>query len=235
MTSVVQLLQRSSLAGAMLFCAAMPMAHAQEAEEQPAQAEQGKGFYATAGVGAAWPQDVTGKSTVLDIDVKAEYSLGVGFAGEVGAGYDFGNVRTELTYLYNNASLDRLKVKALGQEITSSVSSGDVNTNSVMVSTYVDIPTKGRFAPYLGGGIGYTNVSWGSYSVSALGTNVKQSAGNQGVFGYQGKLGMSYLASKTTDVFVEATYQGTAGFTVDGVSYDPLSSWGARLGARYRF
>jgi opacity protein-like surface antigen len=104
-----------------------------------------------------------------------------------------------------------------------------------MVSTYVDIPTKGRVSPYLGGGIGYTNVSWGSYSVSALGTNVKQSAGNQGVFGYQGKLGISYLASKKTDVFVEATYQGTAGFAVDGVSYDPLSSWGARLGARYRF
>ena len=54
-----------------------------------------------------------------------------------------------------------------------------MNTNSVMVSTYVDIPTKGRVSPYLGGGIGYTNVSWGSYSVSALGTNVKQSAGNQ--------------------------------------------------------
>lgn len=235
MSSVTQLLQRSSLAGAMLFCAAMPMAHAQEAEEQPAQAEQDKGFYATAGVGAAWPQDVTGKSTVLDIDVKGEYSLGVGFAGEIGAGYDFGNVRTELTYLYNNASLDRLKVKALGQEITSSISSGDVNTNSVMVSTYVDIPTKGRVSPYLGGGIGYTNVSWGSYGVNALGTSVKQNAGNQGVFGFQGKLGISYLASKSTDVFVEATYQGTAGFTVDDVSYDPLSSWGARLGARYRF
>lgn len=46
---------------------------------------------------------------------------------------------------------------------------------------------------------------------------------------------MSYRASKEADVFLEATYQGTAGFSVESVSYDPLSSWGARLGARYRF
>lgn len=55
------------------------------------------------------------------------------------------------------------------------------------------------------------------------------------MFGYQAKVGVSYLAAKNADVFVEGTYQGTSGFTVDTVNYDPISSWGARLGARYRF
>ncbi len=112
---------------------------------------------------------------------------------------------------------------------------GSVNTNSVMASAYIDIPTNSRWVPYVGGGLGYTNVSWGAYRASVLGATVSQTAGSQGVLGYQGKVGISYLANKSTDVFVEGIYQGTAGFTVDTVNYDPLSSWGARLGARYRF
>jgi len=48
-------------------------------------------------------------------------------------------------------------------------------------------------------------------------------------------VGLTYLASRSTDVFVEATYQGTSGFQVDQVKYDAISSWGARLGACYRF
>ena len=206
-------------------------------ETTPAQpSADTKGFYATLGVGAAWPQDVTGDTTVLGIPVNGSYSLNGGFAGEVGAGYDFGPVRTELTYSYTNATLSSLSGTALGINLGStSISDGGVNTNSVLASAYVDIPTQSRWVPYLGGGVGYTNVSWGSYSATAFGLTVSQAPGSQGVFGYQGKVGVSYLASKSTDLFVEATYQGTAGFTVNSVNYDPLSSWGARLGARYRF
>lgn len=208
---------------------------AEEATPNP-PSDEAKGFYATLGVGAAWPQNVTGDTTVLGVNVNGNYSLGGGFATEVGAGYDFGVVRTELTYLYNHATLSSLSGSALGINLGStSISNGGVNTNSVLASAYVDIPTKSRWVPYVGGGIGYTNVGWGSYSATAYGVTVNWLPGSQGVFGYQAKAGVSYLASKTTDVFVEATYQGTAGFTVDSVNYDPLSSWGARLGARYRF
>ncbi len=80
-----------------------------------------------------------------------------------------------------------------------------------------------------------TTVGWGAYNATAFGVTLTQEAGNQSVFGYQAKLGVSYLASKNTDVFAEATYQGAMGFTVDNVNYDPLNNWGARVGARYRF
>jgi opacity protein-like surface antigen len=194
-----------------------------------------KGFYATLGVGAAWPQTVNGNSDIFGVNVNASYGLGGGFALETGAGYDFGPVRAELTYSYSHATLNNVSITALGQGVSASISNGGVNTNSVLASAYVDIPTKSRWVPYIGGGIGYTNVGWGAYSGSAFGVTITQTAGSQGVFGYQAKAGVSYLASKTTDVFVEATYQGTSGFTVDQVNYDPLGSWGARLGARYRF
>jgi opacity protein-like surface antigen len=195
-----------------------------------------KGFYATLGLGASWPQNVTGDTTVLGVNVNGSFDLSGGFAGEIGAGYDFGPVRAELTYSYNRATLNRLSGSALGINLGSTeISNGNVNTNSVMASAYVDIPTKSRWVPYVGGGLGYTNVGWGAYSATVFGVTVSEVAGSQGVLGYQAKVGVSYLASKNADVFVEATYQGTTGFSIDLVNYDPLSSWGARLGARYRF
>lgn len=222
-----------------LACLAILCATGLTAGVAPSKAEEPvpdpKGFYATLGLGASWPQDVSGETSVLGIPVNGSYGLNGGFAGEIGAGYDFGVVRTELTYSYSNASLSNLTVTALGTSVTAAISNGNVNTNSVLASAYVDIPTKSRWVPYVGGGVGYTNVSWGAYNATALGVTVTDTAGSQGVLGYQAKLGLSYLASKNADVFVEGTYQGTSAFSVGATNYDPINSWGARLGARYRF
>jgi opacity protein-like surface antigen len=194
-----------------------------------------KGFYATLGLGASWPQTIQGDITGFGVPVKGSYGMAGGFAGEIGAGYDFGTVRAELTYTYNNATITTGTISVLGLSGSTNINNGGVNTNSVMASAYVDIPTKSRWVPYVGGGIGYTNVGWGAYSATVGAFTATEAAGNQGVFGYQAKVGLSYLAAKNADVFVEGTYQGTTGFTVDTVNYDPISSWGARLGARYRF
>jgi opacity protein-like surface antigen len=220
-----------------LLAATALLATAGQAEEtaKPDAVPDPTGFYATLGVGASWPQDVNGNTSVFGVPVNANYNLGGGFAGEVGAGYDFGPVRTELTYSYTNATLNNVTATALGVSGNSSISNGNVNTNSVLVSAYLDIPTNSRWVPYIGGGIGYTNVGWGAYNATAFGVTLTQEAGNQSVFGYQAKLGVSYLASKSTDIFAEGIYQGTSGFTVNEVNYDPLGSWGARVGARLRF
>jgi len=200
-----------------------------------ASATSEKGFYATVGFGGAWPQNVTGNTTILGVGVTGSYALGGGFSGDIGAGYDFGPVRTELTYAYTGASLNSVTASALGTSLSSSIRNGSVSTNSVFVSAYVDIPTKSKFTPYIGGGLGYTNVGWGAYSASALGITLTQQAGSQGVLGYQAKLGVTYQANAKADVFVEGTYQGSSGFSVDRVNYDSLSAFGARIGARYRF
>ena len=124
---------------------------------------------------------------------------------------------------------------ALSPCCSATINIRNVSTISILVSTYVDIPTKSKFTPYVGGGLGYTNVGWGAYSASALGITLTQQAGSQGVLGYQAKLGVTYQASAKADVFVEGTYQGSSGFSVDRVNYDSLSAFGARVGARYRF
>lgn len=200
-----------------------------------------KGFYATLSAIAAWPQSINGSTSVLGIDVSSVYKLDGGFALETGLGYDFGTVRGELTYIYGNAKLNTLEFTALGTTATASSTNGNANTNSVLASAYVDIPTGSRWVPYLGGGLGYSNIHWDAFTASNNNGTEAFNSGSQGVLGYQGKVGLSYLASKTTDLFVEGTYQGTTGFTVDNViasvsvNYAPLSSWGARIGVRYRF
>ena len=79
-----------------------------KAEEQPPVTQkipETIGFYGTLGLGAAFPQDVTGSSSFSGVTVNGDYKLGGGFAAEAGVGYDFGPVRTELTYIFNNATL----------------------------------------------------------------------------------------------------------------------------------
>lgn len=197
--------------------------------------EDVKGFYGTLGLGYSATQDISSSDSILGVPVKGNFGLTGGFAGETGIGYDFGPVRTELTYIYNNATLNSLDLSVAGVGLNAPISEGNVNTNSVMASVYVDIPTNSKWVPYVGGGLGYSSISWGAYKTGLLGTTYSQNAGNQGVLGYQGKVGLSYLANKKTDVFVEGVYQGTSNFSIDTTNYDPLSSWGARLGARFRF
>ncbi len=197
------------------------------------KSEEVKGFYGTLGLGYSATQDISTSDSILGISAKSNFALNGGFAGETGLGYDFGSIRTELTYIYNNASLNSLNVSVAGFGVNSSQKysvEGNVDTNSVMASVYLDIPTNSRWVPYVGGGLGYTSMAWGT-GRGAL----SQNAGSQGALGYQAKVGVSYLANKKTDVFVEGVYQGTSNFSIDTTNYDPLSSWGARLGARFRF
>jgi outer membrane protein W len=227
--------------------AALSAAPALAADPQIAQAygaepvlyEQGTGFYATLGLGAQWPQrqSVNGGGALNGYSANVGY--GGGFSGEVGVGYDFGAIRTELTYGYSRASANNLSGNAF-PNINPGVS-GNVNKNDVLVSGYWDIATGSRWVPYIGGGIGYTNLSTPNISLGGYSLG----SGNSGNFGYQAKVGVSYVASRNVDVFLEGVYQGAnSGRTVygtnlqgQGVSADfgSFNSWGAKLGARWRF
>ncbi len=188
-----------------------------------------RGFYATLGIGASWPQGSNVSNPALSAPVTVNY--GGSFAGEAGLGYDFGAVRTELTYVYNRGSI----TGASG----GTTATGNRNASSVFASAYLDIPTQSRWVPYVGGGIGYTNLSSGTVTAGAIasssGTPVTLNSGNQGLFGYQAKAGVAYIASDSTDVFLEGVYQGAPGYSAGSTTYGPYNSWGARVGFRLRF
>ena len=56
-----------------------------------------------------------------------------------------------------------------------------------------------------------------------------------GEFGYQAKAGVSYLASDNIDIFGEAIFRGTSGYSISNVDFDPMTAWGGQVGLRYRF
>jgi opacity protein-like surface antigen len=221
------------------------------------------GWYVTAGAGASWESSITDSRTSSTYSSRlgreifqerhGDVGHGDGFAVEAGVGYDFGNrLRAELTYLYNTSSLG-------SQQYSGSISyagggdtfsgqadvSGRINRNSILASLYYDIATKTRWVPYVGAGLGYTNVSTSdsvyNYNV-ALGSGGRSigastvSGGSGSAFGYQAKIGLSYLASSNTDLFVEGNYFGNTSVDLgSGTTFGSFNSFGAKAGFRYRF
>ena len=100
----------------------------------------------------------------------------------------------------------------------------------VVFSVYRDqLPS--RWAPYLGGGIGYANLGTPSCSAGDC-----YSGGSAGAFAWQAKLGVAYRATERGSVFLEGGYLGATGSTtVDDVTFDGFGAWRLNLGWRQRF
>jgi hypothetical protein len=186
---------------------------------------QGTGFYVTVGAGATWPSDMDIRTRNFDPNFNGDMTFGGGFSVDAGVGYDFGAIRTELTYGYTRGSLNDVQFNNVDFS-----SSGIINKNDVMGSVYLDIPF-GSWVPYLGGGIGYTNLSTPSFTVDGYRTG----SSNKGLFGWQAKAGVAYVLNWNTDVYVEGTYSGASGFSASDIRYDSYNDFGAKLGLRYRF
>ncbi len=209
-----------------------------------------KGWYLTIGAGAQTPSDQTVNSTGTLVSPfftpllfnfgnnnSTKLDLGGGFSGDVGVGYDFGALRAELTYGYSRASLNAVGAAnpigfgAFGIVPFTNNVSGIINKNDVLASLYYDIETNSRWTPYIGGGIGYTNLSTPSFSLNGFPTN----SVNKGLFGWQAKVGVSYAMSYNSDVYLEGVYQGAGGYSSENLTFDAFNSFGGKIGFRYRF
>lgn len=209
-----------------------------------------KGWYLTIGAGAQTPSDQTVNSTGTLVSPfftpllfnfgnnnSTKLDLGGGFSGDVGVGYDFGALRAELTYGYSRASLNAagaanpIGFGAFGIVPFTNNVSGIINKNDVLASLYYDIETNSRWTPYIGGGIGYTNLSTPSFSLNGFPTN----SVNKGLFGWQAKVGVSYAMNYNSDIYLEGVYQGAGGYSSENLTFDSFNSWGGKIGFRYRF
>jgi len=157
-----------------------------------------------------------------------------GFAGELAAGYKFPNTRIELAAGYGTFGQNQQTITILGESITIPAT-GQMSYLSAMMNGYYDFSIRqkdGRYSrwyPYIGAGIGYASISTPSCAVD----NCFQ-GGSAGALTYQGKVGITYRASKMSDVFVEGAYLGTTGFTVNTVSYDNVGAYRVTVGWRQR-
>jgi len=232
------------------------------AQEKSAPKDTTKGFYVTAGVGGGWSSSpsasYTESGSILGVNYRGSLngtqSLGGGVAAEAGIGYDFGNnIRGEVTYVLNTFAVGSHSASgnlALSGAVTGNIPinttvdpSGNVSTNSVFVSGYYDIPTKSKFTPYFGAGLGWTSVNVPSMPFSArataagVTTNVtgNTDSGSASAFGYLAKIGVSYAVAKPADIYVEGIYQGNTAVNITNVDVGALNTFSARAGVRYRF
>ena len=205
---------------------------------QPGSAQpEARGAYVTIGAGAGWPQPVRYSDTQLDglLPIKGTVQNNPGFAGELGLGYDFGSLRTEISWVHRETSVESSTWSAGPYPLTTSGGDGQVSSNSGFASLYVDLPVNARLVPYVGAGLGYTRVSTNPTTVSFGSFSQSVGGGTNGLFGYQAKAGLAYQASPRTDLFAEAVVQGAPGRSEGSLDRSAFVNWGLRLGVRLRF
>jgi len=199
------------------------------------EVESVNGWYLTVGAGAVWPSDqrMWARDNSIWNNVTSLPSTTInyngGFSVDGGIGYDFGALRAELTYGYSAPSIDSVNLRNLGGG--SFDAGGKINKNDIMASVYWDVLPFSRFTPYIGGGIGYSNLSTPSFNVGSY----YSGSNNKGLFGWQAKAGISYAMAYNWDVYAEATFSGTGNPHFENVNFSSYKDVGAKLGFRYRF
>ena len=196
-----------------------------------------KGLYVSLGAGASWPQPIRYDDNQLGplLPIQGTVLADPGFAADLGLGYDFGRWRTELSYVHRQATITESKWSVGPFPLAAAVADPVVSSNSVFASLYADLPINARLVPYVGGGIGYSVVNASATTISLRSGSQTFGGGSNGTLAYQAKAGLSFRASPHSDLFSEVVFQGAPGRSNGSLERSALSSWGLRLGWRYRF
>jgi opacity protein-like surface antigen len=198
-----------------------------------AEVESVNGWYLTVGAGAVWPGNINYSANKYPLSATSQprgvLEQNAGFSVDGGIGYDFGAIRTELTYGYSGPSVDSVVSRDLSRSFSDG---GKIDKNDIMLSAYWDVIPFGRFTPYIGGGIGYSDLSFPSFNG---GSYYNPPYHDKGLFGWQAKVGLSYALAYNWDVYAEGTFSGTGNAQFEGVNFSSYQDVGAKLGFRYRF
>ena len=106
-----------------------------------------RGFYWFGNIGLHDPMD----SNIEGSGISTEAELEKGFAGLTGLGYDFGdNWRLEIEGGYRESDVE---------EIGGGAATGDTDAISAIANVFYDFNSGGGIEPYIGGGLGMTQVA----------------------------------------------------------------------------
>ena len=119
----------------------------------------------------------------------------LGSSFEIGFGYDFGKVRTELTYIQETGRFDEY-LTYFDKSITKIDSdSGKLHKDFYIFNTYFDFRDNKRFSPFIGLGLGFVNSEQGS--APYIPKYIRQA------FVSQLKIGLSYKISDKNILYIE--------------------------------
>ena len=183
--------------------------------------------YLTGALGTTSVDDVT--CSDCDSNGFDPTSINGDWSGEFGIGYRFrDNFRGEITY-------SAISAKNEDNTTTTRWEVGEFDTHSLFASGYYDFFTESKFSPYIGLGLGPTLIE-----TDQVNSGYYASDTSEVTFGYHTKVGMTYKAFESTDLFIEGVHKGTKAFRLGAVGSDteqvnPLKTFSAQLGARYKF
>ena len=194
--------------------------------------EKENNLYLTSALGKVSVNDVTCldcSGPTSNEDNFAPTSINGDWSGEFGIGYRFSdNFRGELTYS---------AISAKNEDNTTNTrwAVGEFDTHSLFASGYYDFLSESKFSPYIGLGLGPTLIETDQYNNGYFASD-----SSEVTFGYQAKVGITYKAFESTDLFIEGVHKGTKAFRLGAVGGDneqvnPLKTYAAQLGIRYKF
>lgn len=174
------------------------------------------GAYAALGLGAGTWSDMEQGGVTIEFDP--------GFSYEGTLGYDFGKTfRADITYS--------------GTTSSSTIGAVDVDVlfKSFMANVYVDFPIdNSKFAPFLGFGLGTTEVDAEETCTVAADTDC-----NTSVFTYGLNGGISYSLNPSTDIYGKITYLGFSDVTITNTgvnaTIEDSETLSAYIGVKFNF
>ena len=207
------------------------MASAISVASQPAiaQDDQSVNFPYLYLTGAAGANNPTTRTNTGEAGTFEEYT-NPGASAELGLGVDFDGLRIEATYAIDASQLSGYtNVRGIDFDY---ISGGEVRKQSAFLSGYWDIFRRKSWTPYIGAGIGYSNLDVRDFSDSGISFK----AFNRSLLGYQFKAGTSIDLSPSSTLFAEGIYRATSRFNTNDGFNDwnnaSWSSWGGQLGIR---
>tara|TARA_Y100001970_G_scaffold278517_1_gene384330 strand:+ start:333 stop:1184 length:852 start_codon:yes stop_codon:yes gene_type:complete len=156
----------------------------------------------------------------------------IGSSFELGFGYDFGKIRTEISYARENGRFDEYLTYSNNNITRIDKDRGKLHKDFYIINTYYDFRDDKRISPFIGLGIGFLN-------------SIQDSAPfipgyERQVLVLQLKGGLSYKLSKTNIIFVEGfTRNADSHTTNDGLgtpyvyeAKNGFDSFGIQIGLR---
>ena len=199
----------------MLRNSLLGLSIAQLAFISPLKAEEKtKGTYFVGSIGSGVLNDITFAANLGG----GTATFDPGFSGEIGVGYDFGNIRTELTYNSTTSSL-------------TGVDGLEVSSQSVLLSAAYDWRADKKWQPYVGLGIGSSTIDI-NIAANIGGTAV--TAGDDNISTTKFKVGVNYEADENMDLYGEFWGQAYDDFTIGLIQFTDITTSGVSLGIRVR-
>lgn len=170
---------------------------------------------------------------VAPVEITVDTDTGYAVSGAVG--YQFEDARVELDVNYNQNSVNSVSINGAAAVPVD----GNLSTLSLSANGYYDIPTNSKWRPYIGGGVGISNLSANDVQVNVpvIGQASLDDSGISPIF--QVQAGVNYDFSERASAFVGYRLQGVPGtrFTAQNVDFeaDTVFINTVQAGARVRF